>query len=48
MIDRAEQVLITTAVPTDIPADLDHTLHTVLLDHGTSRLDVEEATPDAE
>lgn len=40
MIDSAEQVLITTAVPTDIPDDMEHVIHTVLLTEGESHLDV--------
>lgn len=40
MIDSAEQVLITTAVPTDIPDDMEHVIHTVLLTEGESYLDV--------
>lgn len=42
MIRSAEQVLITTAVPTDIPTDLTHTDHTVLLKDGDSFLDVSD------
>ena len=40
MIRNAEQVLITTAVPTDIPEDMEHVTHTVLLTEGESYLDV--------